>query len=83
MIPEEFAATFHVRHATGPRSCTGAEPCVHSAVAPSGAWYCRFTMQTSGRRMPLGGNPDRVVCDRHAPYRVNPFHDPGATPSVG
>ena len=83
MTPEEFNARNHIRHATGPRACTGDEPCVHAAEDGACRWYCRLTLQTSGNRLALGAHPERVVCDLHAPFRVNPFPDPGATPSVG
>ena len=83
MTPEEFQSLYHVRRASGPRSCTGDSPCVHAAEDGACRWYCRASMTVNGNRLALGPRPEGVVCDLHAPFRVNPFPDPGATPSVG
>ena len=80
MQPEEFSERFHVRPATGPCSCTGETPCVHSALHKSG-WYCRLTLQFGGSHLALGDNPDRVVCDRHTPYTPGP--NPGPLSELG
>lgn len=79
MMPEEFQARYHLRKTSGPRSCTGEDPCVCSASTCSGAWYCRACIHPSGNRLWLGGDPDHVVCDRWAGYQCTTF--PSYTPS--
>lgn len=73
MMPEEFQSRFRLRKTSGPRTCTGAEPCVCAAETCGGAWYCRACIHPSGNRLWLGGDPDHIVCDRHEPYQTTPF----------
>lgn len=79
MTPEEFPSRFHLRTTHGAESCTGERPCVCSATTMHGAWYCRAVACDGGRRVWLGANPDRIVCDLHQPY-TNPF--PAASPDT-
>lgn len=76
MTTDEFAHFKNVRRATDEHSCTGGEPCIHSACHTNGGWYCLHPDAMTKPYAFVLPHPDDTVCDSYSQYV------PDGTPSV-